>query len=238
MGRGRDQDLYGCSIWCFAGSHALNEGLNIAYSLPYITHIARLDDDDYWKPNHLEVLAEAFQIDKIVGFAYSQAQLYNMDHKQPNLEIFPQVPIYEYHNYDLPPDQSLLFKFMYLAPFPATLIHSSIAWDVQITQLRQLRYRLPEEQVKSNRTSRNICYYFLQPKLIFQKCINGLVMPVDADLYEQVNGLIVEGQYFESVFIHLETVYYFTAEERSRLLNEWYTSQCSPYCKLFLSVRV
>ena len=217
----KHQNLYGCTIWCFAGSHALNEGLSIAYSLPYITHIARLDDDDYWKPNHLKVLAEAFQIDENVGFVFSQAHLYNRDYEQPNIENFRLIQKYEYHDTDL--IHPLIFEFMYWAPLPATLIHSTIAWNVQISQLRQLRYRLPEEQAKSNRTSRNICC--LQPDLIFQKCINGVVMPVDADLFERINRLVVEDQYFKSIFIHLETVYYFIPEERSLLLEEWYTNR-------------
>ena len=46
-------------LWCCAGIRAKNEGIKIALSEGY-DRICRLDHDDHWTPDHLQLISDAF----------------------------------------------------------------------------------------------------------------------------------------------------------------------------------
>ena len=203
----KGQNFYNCTLWCFAGTNALNEGLNIASKLLHVTHIARLDDDDYWYPNHLEIMIQAFQLKSNIGFVYSQTHTYtDLKFLQPQIEK----------------PYSAKHEFSFHPPVPSKVIHSAVAWSAKIPELRSLRYRHPYEQYLSTRTSRKICCHFPYQWPHLKQCSPGIVMAVDADMWERINTLVVEEKRFRSVFVHKVTVIYLFDKEKGLLIKKLY----------------
>lgn len=68
-----DDSLTSEEKWMTGGITAMNKGLSMA-DKDGIKYIARLDHDDKWKPNHLELIAKAYSQFPDVGFVYTQAR--------------------------------------------------------------------------------------------------------------------------------------------------------------------
>ena len=169
--KGIDLSKYHCNLWCFAGANALNEGLEyVAHNLPFITHIAVTCDDDVWKDTHLEYLANAYNIDRSVGFANTRA-VFSDDHNH----LFP--PLHEVGMTD---------DFSYRAPVPSLQGFPTASWSFLMPELRVLRFRGPLEQFSSNRSHKSICCDGGGCGLM--QCRTGLVMADDADMWERINS--------------------------------------------------
>jgi hypothetical protein len=184
--------VHGCSLWCFAGVNTLNTGLNIAAGLQFATHIARLDDDDRWLPDHLRILVDAYMAYPEAGFAYTQA-LGAAPEPHPARATGP--PIVE-------------------PPRPCELIHATTSWDLR-KAAASLRYRQQDEQLKSKRSMASCC-----EKLYYvggEACPK--VMAADADMWERVWGL-VQSKHLVALFIPQPTVIYANPYEKSKLLEE------------------
>ena len=75
-------------VWYTAGTNCGNENLRLARAAAFhgATHIAHLDDDDVWLPDHLQLLALAYMRVPGAGFAYSVGM---EGHTQnPNLHMY------------------------------------------------------------------------------------------------------------------------------------------------------
>ena len=201
----KGQNLFSCTIWCFAGVSAANKGLDIANNMSFITHYARLDDDDMWKPNHLETLVKGYQLNTQIGFVHTRATFSN----DPN-RFYPSIDANNNNN-----------EYSFQPPIPSLLIHSTASWSLQIPQLRSLRYRQPAEQHVANRSnsSRAICCRDgLACGLI--PCQPGNVMAADADMWNQINSLSLDDKLFTSVFMHEVTLVYLHQDNKTTLINK------------------
>lgn len=82
----RDECKSKNEIWCNAGVKPTNYAINLAEDI-----ICLLDDDDRWRPNHLEVLDSNYNKFPGVGVVYTQGFLLEkgrtMPRKKFNLEI-------------------------------------------------------------------------------------------------------------------------------------------------------
>jgi hypothetical protein len=184
--------IYGCSLWCFAGVNALNTGLDIAAGLHFANHIARLDDDDQWLPNHLRVLADAYIEYPQAGFAYTQASGAAPD---PHPAHATGPPIVQ-------------------PPRPCELIHATVSWDLR-KAAGKLRYRQQDEQLKSTRSMTSCCekqYYEGR-----EAC--PTVMAADADMWERVWAL-VQSKQLTALFIPQPTVMYANAQRKAEFLQD------------------
>jgi glycosyltransferase involved in cell wall biosynthesis len=56
-------------LWCSGGVNAYNEGISIALGLG-LEYICHLDHDDYWHPQHLEVINHTIEITGRPAFIY------------------------------------------------------------------------------------------------------------------------------------------------------------------------
>ena len=86
--RGRD-------FWCHSGTSAFNLGVRTAAALKHVTHIARLDDDDFFFRNHLANAAAVYQQYPEAHFTFSEGYFvgsrfpsrvslrYNLTHSAP-----------------------------------------------------------------------------------------------------------------------------------------------------------
>jgi hypothetical protein len=122
------------SVWSFAGANAVNLGLDIAAALRHVTHVARLDDDDRWLPQHLSVLADAYHLYPEASFAYTQ------------VEGIGETPFPEY------PEGMPYIR----APLPCGFAHTTSSWDLR-SAAGTLRYRQQHEQQADSRTMSSCC---------------------------------------------------------------------------------
>lgn len=104
--------LTGRSLWCSAGANASKFGMNLMRENG-IFHHCRLDDDDYWLTNHLEMINLGYTMFPESVYVYTNA-LYT----DPSgvTRVFPTEnvsPLLEYNN---------------LPPRPEKLIQSSASW--------------------------------------------------------------------------------------------------------------
>merc|ERR1719231_1637489 len=61
-------------VWLLGGLRCFNEAIkSITLSPRAATHIARLDEDDTWHTNHLQILAFAYVQVPGAGFAYTRS---------------------------------------------------------------------------------------------------------------------------------------------------------------------
>jgi hypothetical protein len=123
-----------CSVWCFAGANALNLGLDIAAALSHVTHVARLDDDDQWLPQHLSALADAYDSYPDAGFAYTQ------------VEGIGDAPF---------PDYPKGLPFI-TVPIPCGFAHTAASWDLR-SAAGALRYRQQHQQQVDTRMMSSCC---------------------------------------------------------------------------------
>eukprot|EP01102_Stenamoeba_stenopodia_P014659 TRINITY_DN4893_c0_g1_i2.p1 TRINITY_DN4893_c0_g1~~TRINITY_DN4893_c0_g1_i2.p1 ORF type:complete len:494 (+),score=72.31 TRINITY_DN4893_c0_g1_i2:60-1541(+) len=141
----REGTLVGAELWNSGGVHAVNIGLNLAQEEGF-THVAHLDDDDSWHPEHLEELARAYMDFPDATMAYSKA-FYSGIGGAP---FPPDVVKRSYNN-------------LYITP--AYAIHSSASWRSELLPLRyqttheiggivaadaNLWYRMTTDIVKNN----------------------------------------------------------------------------------------
>ncbi len=125
--------VYEPTDFCFAGMNAINYAFDIAYSMPWITHLARLDDDDLWYPDHLSNLAEAFANPE-VGYAYSMAAGF-----RDNSDGYPNI-IFK-ADYDV---QEMKPNYYYFPPMPCLLVASTTGWSK--THLMNFKFKNDIEQ--------------------------------------------------------------------------------------------
>lgn len=104
-----DATLRGRELWYSAGANATKTGVKMMKDEGFI-YYARLDDDDYWYPNHLETLVEGYTNFPEAAFIYTNS-LYK---KGNSLVRFP-------------PDNVPL-KYDNLPPRPRRLIQSTTSW--------------------------------------------------------------------------------------------------------------
>ena len=100
-------------LWSSGGVNATNYGINTAISQD-ITYICHLDHDDYWSPNHLELINKVIETTKS-PFIYTCSRYINN-------RILPDVKL----------DNNIIESY----PSHATLSHSSVCIDFSIIPLR------------------------------------------------------------------------------------------------------
>jgi len=105
-------ELTGKALWCSAGANASKFGMNLMRKHK-IYHHCRLDDDDYWLPNHLEVLNMGYTMFPESVYVYSNA-LYTDPHN--HTRTFPSEMV------------SPLLRYDNLPPRPTKLIQSAASW--------------------------------------------------------------------------------------------------------------
>jgi hypothetical protein len=69
----RNDNITSEELWMTGGTAACNKGLSLA-DKDGMKYITRLDHDDKWKANHLELLAKAYTQYPNLGFAFTQAR--------------------------------------------------------------------------------------------------------------------------------------------------------------------
>lgn len=127
----------GCGLWCFASSNSINFGLDIASKLPHISHIARIDDDDTWSPNHLQNLILGFGVSKEVRFVYTRGRF-------TEGRILPESGSFPTHK-----------GAVRYPPVPCQVADSSTSWSKSLN----LRLRQPLEQLNASRSMISCCAY-------------------------------------------------------------------------------
>ena len=71
----------GAHVWCHSGTSAINFAIRTAMSIPPVTHITLLGDDDFYFPWHLENVAKAYTLYPDAYFTYSRG--YHMGKPYP-----------------------------------------------------------------------------------------------------------------------------------------------------------
>eukprot|EP01041_Mallomonas_annulata_P008903 gene8903-18427_t len=176
-----------CTVWCFAGTNALNMGLDLCYNSHHrqrITHIARLDDDDTWLPGHLENHVKIYNEFPQAGFVYTQS--YFLGNNEP---------------YYLPADNSSISPVL-APPRACGLIHSTVTWSMKALNVR---FQHAHEQYRLYNASTNS-----RPNMSVHRCKftnNRVIFPVDADLWYRVHALVSSNK-LVSVFLPLVDVNY------------------------------
>jgi cellulose synthase/poly-beta-1,6-N-acetylglucosamine synthase-like glycosyltransferase len=107
-----DPNLKGKALWCSAGAHAAKYGMNLMKEHG-IVHHCRLDDDDYWLPNHLQILNQGYTMFPEAVYIYSNA-LYT--DPSGHTRTFPTEKV------------SPLLRYDNLPPRPEKVIQSAASW--------------------------------------------------------------------------------------------------------------
>jgi hypothetical protein len=107
-------DLTGKALWCSAGASASKFGMNLMKE-NNIFHHCRLDDDDYWLPNHLEVINSGYTMFPESVYIYTNA-LYT--DSGGATRTFPADNVSPFLRYDN------------LPPRPEKLIQSAASWHL------------------------------------------------------------------------------------------------------------
>ena len=141
-----------------AGSAALNDSLDMAKK-DGCDYIVRIDHDDKWAPNHLELLAKAYTQFPDLGFCFTRSKKKVTAHNTSK-KIFMQPQ----KNYDMD-----LNNKGYGANDTS---HSATSWRPSITG--DLRYRNPDKQ-------RNTA-----PKLKGAPSGADGILPVDWDMFKRI----------------------------------------------------
>lgn len=182
---------FGDSAWCHSGTGAMNLAFDIADTLPEVTHLIWLSDDDTFFNNHLANLARAFQLgngkDLNIQFAFTKG--YSVSWSWVG---FPKTSV----------TQATL-----TAPTPCHLFDHAAAWSKSLN----LRLRLDIEQSQAVRHMEQCCG---------QPCVDGVVLPNDADLFERINTLVTKEGSFLSVFIPQIDLIHLSAEDRLLLVDQ------------------
>jgi hypothetical protein len=200
----REKHIYSSNdsqaIWFHSGTNALNLGLLSAYNISpsMVTHIARIDDDDYWMEDHLQNLADAYTEFPNASFAHSQA-IYG-----------PRGPF--------PAVNSTTDRIFERTPQPCGLIHATASWSVSLRTF----FRQAEEQKASPRAPGKLACCHHNP------CTQGVVLPADADMWEQVRKNVVEGSISSAVFVNAVDVHYSDSAEKRCISSTISSGRLSP----------
>lgn len=125
--------LRGENLWVCAGINTTRLGVRMMRQHG-ITHYARLDDDDFWKPNHLEVLSKGYNEFPEAVFVYTKS-LFSNSRKQ--------VPIGEIKR--VLPSENVKLGYNNLIPRSARVVQSSTSWRLDKVSILP---RYPHEQMK------------------------------------------------------------------------------------------
>lgn len=90
-------------LWCSGGVNARNYGIELAKSMGF-EYICHLDHDDYWHPQHLELINHTIEATNNPPFVYTCGTYYN--------SYLPAVPLSN--------------EIVEILPVPARVIHSSV----------------------------------------------------------------------------------------------------------------
>ena len=187
--------------WMFGGVNALNMGLDIAYSTSSVTHIARLDDDDVWLPDHLQNLVAAYTSFPNASFAFTQSS--DQGVRESTALSSRLAPAFEMR----PPE-------------PCHVFHSSVSWAAS----HGYKYRQMEEQkqglAREPRGMSTCC-----PMLRFQYADACAVLPADADLWERVHADVNRGRAV-SVAVITQDVLYVGSEDKACILGANQSQLC------------
>lgn len=152
------------NIWKFGGVSAVNHAINISKNEGF-NYIVRIDHDDFWENNHLELINECIELNN-PAFICTKSKYRDT--------ILPNISSHE--------------KYINFKPYPETLVHSSICFN--LNQL-PLRYRtLGDEKCGDN--SSDGCLYFEIRELIEENnlksvLINKITCTVEGDGYFKNN---------------------------------------------------
>lgn len=102
-----DPRLTGRALWCSAGANAAKFGMNLMKE-NNIFHHCRLDDDDYWLPNHLQLINSGYTMFPESVYVYTNALHLGRTFPLENVS-----PLLAYDN---------------LPPRPEKVIQSSVSW--------------------------------------------------------------------------------------------------------------
>ena len=162
----KERDIFNnkVDIWKFGGVNAINHSINISSNEGF-NYIVKLDHDDFWENNHLELINECIELNN-PAFICTKSKYRDT--------ILPNISSHE--------------KYINFKPYPETLVHSSICFD--LNQL-PLRYRaLGDEKCGDN--SGDGCLYFEIRELIEENnlksvLINKITCTVEGDGYFKNN---------------------------------------------------
>jgi glycosyltransferase involved in cell wall biosynthesis len=141
-----------------AGCGALNDSLGMAKK-DGCDYIVRIDHDDKWAPNHLELLAKAYSQYPDLGFVFTRSKKKVTAHNTAK-KVFMQPQ----KEYEMKPNNK-----GYGANDTS---HSAVSWRPSITG--DLRYRNPDQQKNT------------APKLKGAPTGSGGVLPADWDMFKRV----------------------------------------------------
>ena len=181
----------GGAAWCHSGTNAMNFALDIADTIPEISHVLLLGDDDTFYDNHLANLARAFKLsgDGEIKFAYTRGYSTSTG----------------WMGYPIISNNISMTTFS--APSPCKLFIIAAGWSKSL----KLRQRLDVEQSLDKRGMKQCCD---------QNCVDGIVLPNDADLLERVNTMVYKKNLFSSVFIPQTDVIHLSSEDRLVLVDQ------------------
>lgn len=143
-----------------AGCGAMNKGLELAKS-DGVDYIVRIDHDDKWTPDHLELLAKAYTQYPELAYVFTRSRK-KVDAMNSSKKYMYQ-PREERHTTTIEPNN---LGFTY-----GEVSHSAVSW--RPSMLGDIRYRDAHQQSKS------------EPKNPLTK-----TMPADADMFKRMMGII------------------------------------------------
>lgn len=143
-----------------AGCGALNDSLEMA-KRDGIDYIVRLDHDDKWSPNHLEVLAKAYTQFSDLGFVFTRSKKKITAHNTSKT-VFMQ-----------PQQDGIKMELNNKGYGDNDTSHSAVSWRPSITG--NLRYRNPDQQKNT------------EPKRTAKGPTgSGGILPADWDMFKRV----------------------------------------------------
>lgn len=143
-----------------AGCGAMNKGLSLAKA-DGIDYIVRIDHDDKWTPNHLELLAKAYTQYPELAYVFTRSRK-KVDAMNSSKKYMYQ-PKEERHITTIEPNN---LGFVY-----GDVSHSAVSWRPSL--IGNLKYRDAEKQSK------------YEPKIPMTK-----TMPADADMFKRMMDVI------------------------------------------------
>jgi len=162
-----------------AGCGAVNDSLNMAKK-DGCDYIVRIDHDDKWAPNHLELIAKAYSQFPDLGFVFTRSKK-TVTATNTNRKVFMQ-PTKEYE-----------LKLNNKGYGPNDTSHSAVSWRPSIAG--DLRYRNPDQQKNT------------APKLKGAPTGSGGVLPADWDMFKRVMNN-VRGKNKNYMYIPKTTSFY------------------------------
>lgn len=143
-----------------AGCGAMNKGLNMAIN-DGIDYIVRIDHDDKWTPNHLELLAKAYTQYPELAYVFTRSRK-KVDAMNSSKKYMYQ-PSEDRHITTIEPNN---LGFVY-----GDVSHSAVSW--RPSMIGNIKYRDAQQQSKT------------EPKIPLTK-----TMPADADMFKRMMDII------------------------------------------------